>query len=56
MRVIDCQCGATVSAANDQELIERVRDHLADVHDDTGKSDDELRAFVAANAYDATDA
>ena len=38
------------------QLIGQVREHLADVHDDTGKSDDQLREFVSANAYDATDA
>jgi predicted small metal-binding protein len=56
MRVIDCQCGSTVAGANDQELLDRVREHLAEAHNDTSKSDDELREFVAANAYDATDA
>jgi predicted small metal-binding protein len=56
MRVIDCACGTTVTAADDQELVLRVREHLAEAHDDTGKSDDELREFVSANAYDATDA
>ena len=56
MRVIDCQCGTTLKAADDEELAGQVRDHLADVHDDTGKSDDELREFVSAKAYTATDA
>ena len=56
MRVIDCDCGATVEAANDDELVGEVREHLAAAHDDTGKSDDDLRQFVSANAYDATDA
>ena len=56
MRVIDCACGATLKAANDEELAGQVREHLADAHDDTGKSDQDLREFVSANAYDATDA
>ena len=56
MRVIDCPCGTTVKAANDDELRDQVREHLATEHDDTGKSDDELRQFVSDNAYDATDA
>lgn len=56
MRVIDCACGTTVKAENDEELVGQVREHLADAHDDTGKSDEDLRQFVSANAYDATDA
>jgi predicted small metal-binding protein len=56
VRVIDCACGTTVTATDDEGLVQEVREHLAEVHDDTGKSDDELREFVSANAYDATDA
>jgi predicted small metal-binding protein len=56
MRVIDCDCGTTVKAANDSELVDQFRAHLASDHDETGKSDDDLREFVSANAYAATDA
>jgi predicted small metal-binding protein len=56
MRVIDCSCGTTLKAATDDELVGQVREHLESDHDDTGKSDDDLRQFVSANAYDATDA
>ena len=56
MRVIDCECGTTLKAANDDELAGQVREHLESAHDDTGKSDDELREFVSAKAYTATDA
>jgi hypothetical protein len=38
-----------------KERIERVREHLAEDHGDTGKSDEELREFVERNAYAATD-
>jgi predicted small metal-binding protein len=56
MRVIDCECGTTLKAANDDELADQVREHLESAHDDTGKSGDELRGFVEKNAYEATDA
>ncbi|MBA2644744.1 MAG: hypothetical protein H0U80_04805 [Solirubrobacterales bacterium] len=55
MRVIECnQCGETISAADDDELTERLAGHLESEHDDemeTGR----LADFVSANAYDATD-
>ena len=55
MRVIDCTCGHTVQAANDDDLTDRVKQHLADEHPDQQMSDDEIRAFVGDKAYDASD-
>jgi hypothetical protein len=55
MRVIDCDCGATLSAANDDDLAERVKQHLAEDHPDQQMSDDEVRTFVGDKAYDASD-
>ena len=55
MRVIDCECGHTVSAANDDELVEQVKGHLSGEHPDKEMGEDELRSFVTSNAYDAED-
>jgi predicted small metal-binding protein len=56
MRVIDCQCGQTVKAANDEDLAEEVRTHVAEAHPDMELSDDQVRQLVASQAYDADDA
>jgi hypothetical protein len=55
MRVIDCECGAVVGAANDDDLVERFREHLVEHHPETDRDDEKLRSFVADNAYTATD-
>ena len=56
MRVIDCQCGKTLQAANDEDLAEAVRDHVAKDHPDMEMSGDQARELVSAQAYDAGDA
>jgi hypothetical protein len=55
MRVIDCDCGATLQAANDDDLARRVSDHLASDHPDMEMSDEEIQGFVAEKAYAASD-
>jgi Protein of unknown function (DUF1059) len=55
MRVIDCQCGRTLQAANDDDLATAVRQHVADDHPDMEMSDEEVREFVSAEAYEAQD-
>jgi predicted small metal-binding protein len=55
MRVIDCDCGVTLQAANDDELAASVREHLQSDHPDMQLDDDEVREFVATKAYSATD-
>jgi predicted small metal-binding protein len=55
VRVIDCDCGHTLQAANDDDLSERVKQHLAEDHPDQQMSDDEVRTFVGDKAYDASD-
>ena len=55
MRVIECDiCGETISAATDDELVGRLKDHLSDEHDES-PSDDEVHQTVDREAYDATD-
>lgn len=55
MRVIDCQCGKTLQAANDEDLAEAVRRHAAEDHPDLEMSEDDARQLVASEAYEAGD-
>jgi predicted small metal-binding protein len=55
MRVIECDhCGEAISAASDDELVGRLRSHLADEHDERADAD-ELAELVESDAYDALD-
>ena len=56
MRVIDCECGAVVQAANDDELVGQVRAHVREEHPDTPMDEEGARKLVAERAYSATDA
>ena len=56
MRVIDCECGHTLQAANDDDLVKVTREHVNEVHPDMELDDDGVRALVADKAYEATDA
>ncbi|MBX5469427.1 MAG: DUF1059 domain-containing protein [Thermoleophilaceae bacterium] len=55
MRVIDLECGHTLTAATDEELFEAVRIHLDGVHSDAELSDDLIRGQIEKQAYEATD-
>jgi predicted small metal-binding protein len=55
MRVIECnECGDTVSAANDEELVAHLTEHLKTEHD-AEPDEDEVADLVHEEAYDATD-
>jgi hypothetical protein len=55
MRVIECnECGETVSAANDDELISRLSEHLGSEHE-IEPDEEEVADLVHEEAYDATD-
>jgi predicted small metal-binding protein len=56
MRVIDCDCGKTLQAANDEDLVQAVRGHMAEDHPDMDLSDEEVEQLVRSRAYDAQDA
>ena len=56
MRVIDCECGHTLQAANDDDLVNVTRDHVNEVHPDMELDDEGVRKLVADKAYDAMDA
>lgn len=55
MRVMDCDCGHTLQAANDDDLVRVARQHVDEVHADMEIDDEGLRALVADKAYDAMD-
>ena len=55
MRVIDCDCGHTLQAANDDELFRAARQHVDQDHPDMNLSDDDVRGLVADKAYEASD-
>jgi predicted small metal-binding protein len=55
MRVIDCNCGVTLQAANDDDLAARVREHVDEAHKDMQLDDEQVRGMVAEQAYTASD-
>jgi predicted small metal-binding protein len=58
MRVLDCECGQTVQAANDDELRVELAAHLREQHPAESRQqlgDDELQSLIQERAYDATD-
>jgi hypothetical protein len=55
MRVLDCDCGKTLQAGNDDDLANQVREHVAEDHPDAELTDDQARKLVADRAYEASD-
>jgi predicted small metal-binding protein len=56
MRVIDCDCGATLQAANDDDLLKAAREHVDQEHPDNSKlTDEQVQSLVAERAYEASD-
>jgi predicted small metal-binding protein len=56
MRVIDCnECGATIKAANDEELAQELNAHMQSEHSDVEWDSEEAADLVAGQAYDAED-
>jgi len=53
MRAIDCPCGHRLNGADDEELFRLAREHLERDHPVMQRTDEELRARVAADAYEA---
>jgi predicted small metal-binding protein len=55
MRVIECdECGETITAATDEELVKRLGAHMRSEHDQE-PDDEELLELVDGEAYDAMD-
>jgi predicted small metal-binding protein len=56
VRVIDCNvCGATIKAANDDELAGELSRHMRSEHPDADWDDDQAAELVSGQAYEATD-
>ena len=55
MRIVDCDCGRTLQAANDDDLVKQVRAHADEAHADLQLTDDQVRELVAQRAYEASD-
>jgi predicted small metal-binding protein len=56
MRVIECnECGETISAASDEELVGRLSNHMSEEHDVGDPDEEELTELVEAEAYEAMD-
>jgi hypothetical protein len=55
MRAIDCDCGAKLQAADDDELATAVAEHVQSDHPDMQLDDAGVRDLVASKAYSATD-
>jgi predicted small metal-binding protein len=56
MRVIECnECGETISAASDEELVGRLSKHLSEEHDVSEPDEEELTELIEGEAYEAMD-
>jgi predicted small metal-binding protein len=56
LRVVECNvCGEPLAAANDEELLRRMRTHAEAEHPDAEWDDDSARKTMETEAYDATD-
>lgn len=56
MRVIECNvCGEPLSAANDEELVGRLRSHMESEHPSEAFDESSVRAEIAEQAYTASD-
>jgi predicted small metal-binding protein len=53
VRKLDCQCGHTVEGENDEELFQKGKQHVAEVHANENITDDQLRQLISMQAYDA---
>ena len=56
MRVIECNiCGETLAAANDEELLRRLREHHAEDHSGSSYDEEQGRRMIDSEAYTASD-
>jgi hypothetical protein len=52
MRVIECPCGHRLEGADDEELVRLAGEHVESHHSEMERSEEQLRARIAADAYD----
>ena len=56
MRVVECNvCGEALSAADDDELLRRLRAHIQEEHEPSSYEEEQARETIAQEAYEATD-
>jgi predicted small metal-binding protein len=56
MRTVECNiCGEPLTAATDEELLQRMRDHFAAEHPESEWDEEAASDTIAAEAYDASD-
>jgi predicted small metal-binding protein len=55
MRVIDCDCGQTLQAGNDEDLADQLRAHVDETHPDMQLNEEQVRQLVSDRAYEAAD-
>ncbi len=53
MRAIECPCGHHLEGADDEELFRLAREHVDRDHPEMQRTDEQLRARIAADAYAA---
>jgi predicted small metal-binding protein len=53
MRALECPCGHHLEAESDDRLFRLAREHVDRDHPEMQRTDDQIRARVAADAYDA---
>ncbi len=56
MRALDCDCGQHLEAANDEELLDKARDHVNRDHPNMQLTDEQVRQLVTDRAYEKADA
>src|SRR5689334_630049 len=52
-RTMTCDCGQTLTGADDEELARQGRQHVQQVHPDMAMTDEQLRQVIASRAKDA---
>ena len=55
MRVMDCDCGVTLQAGNEDDLVKEARAHVDQEHPDMRLTDEQVRNLVADKSYEASD-
>ena len=55
MRAIECPCGHHLEGADDDVLFRLAREHVDRDHPEMQRTDEQLRARIAADAYDVVD-
>jgi predicted small metal-binding protein len=51
MRAFDCDCGKQLEAPDDEQLYNRVWEHMEQTHFDRGLSNEEIKDLVSEKAY-----